>query len=45
MLTIEQVRDLKQKLHSPIVVTDKSVTTYIGTADGHYLLFIHFIPW
>lgn len=34
MLTIEQVQDLKQKTHLPKVVTDKSVTTYIGSANG-----------
>lgn len=34
MLTIEQVQDLKQKMHLPKVVTDKSVTTYIGSANG-----------
>jgi len=34
MLTIDQVQDLKQRMHLPKVVTDKSVTTYIGSADG-----------
>lgn len=34
MLTIEQVLDLKQKMHLPKVVTDKSITTYIGSANG-----------
>ena len=34
MLTIEQVQDLKQRMHLPKVVTDKAVTTYIGSADG-----------
>lgn len=34
MLTIEQVQDLKQKMYLPKVVTDKSVTTYIGSANG-----------
>ncbi|GGA39377.1 HD-GYP domain-containing protein [Psychrobacillus lasiicapitis] len=34
MLTTEQVQDLKQKMHLPKVVTDKSETTYIGSANG-----------
>ncbi|MFJ8063485.1 HD-GYP domain-containing protein [Psychrobacillus sp. NPDC096426] len=34
MLTIKQLQDLKQKMHLPKVVTDKSVTTYIGSANG-----------
>lgn len=34
MLTMEQIQDIKEKMHLPKVVTDKSVTTYIGNANG-----------
>ncbi|TQR07976.1 HD domain-containing phosphohydrolase [Psychrobacillus soli] len=34
MLTLEQVQDLKQKMYLPKVVTDKSITALIGSANG-----------
>lgn len=49
MLSIKQVQDLKQKMHLPKVVTDKSITTYIGSANGItyslYTLFPRSTSW